>query len=258
MKPAIVMPFHDPDGLMLAHLDTITSRLKRIFGRAFVSITDLTRQQQPELVDRLGQDDFFHLVYPLAHTQVGEQFLALYKTAAATCSPDQLLHLCFIDRIAFALQSDYRARFIQDLQAVTTDETPLLFQRSETAWLTHPQNYREIEHMVTRVGELLFGRSLDFAWCHLVLKTRHLREAVPHITRKDLSVLAEVLVVHRDAVRTRDVDWLAWEDPFICGQNADRLRAERENDVQETLKRLSYVLPKLQVLAEAAGRPSER
>jgi hypothetical protein len=250
MKPVIVMPFHDPDGVMLSHLGAITPRLKQIFGRAFVSVTHLTRQNQPDPVRRLDQDDFFHLVYPRMNTLVGEQFLSLYRSAATTCSPDQILHLCFIDRVAFALQSVYCARFTQDLQAVNGDQAPLLFQRSEKAWATHPECYREIEHIATRVGELLLDRSLDFAWCHLVLQARHLREALPYITRPDLSVLAEIVLVHKDRIQTRDVDWLAWEDPFITGQDADRLKAERENDVQEVRKRLSYVLPTLQLLTQ--------
>lgn len=112
--------------------------------------------------------------------------------------------------------------------------------------------------MLTRVGELLFNQTLDFAWCHLVLSAHDLGVALPLVQRSDLSVLAEIGLAHRERIKTRDVDWLAWEDPFVYSQDAAQLKAQRETDVQETLKRLSYVLPKLQLLAEAARRQSER
>ena len=64
---------------------------------------------------------------------------------------------CFdgaIDRIAFALQSSHQAGFIQDIQQVMPEDTPLIFQRSEAAWATHPSNYHQLEQMVMQVGQL--------------------------------------------------------------------------------------------------------
>ena len=101
--------------------------------------------------------------------EVGEDFAALYRNAAATCRPDQVLHLCYIDRVAYALQSEHRDRFVDDVLAVKPRQTPLVFHRSKLAWSTHPRNYLEIEAMVTTAGEWLLGQSLDFAWCHITL-----------------------------------------------------------------------------------------
>jgi hypothetical protein len=42
-RPVIAMPVHDPEGQMLPHLKAVTPQLKRVFGRAFVSITPQTR-----------------------------------------------------------------------------------------------------------------------------------------------------------------------------------------------------------------------
>jgi len=64
----------------------------------------------------------------------------------------------------------HRARFVADVQAVTVADTPLLFQRSEWAWRTHPANYREIEGMATYVAGLLLGCPLDLTWCHLAIQ----------------------------------------------------------------------------------------
>jgi hypothetical protein len=44
------------------------------------------------------------------------------------------------------------------------------------------------------------------------------------------------------------VDWLAWEDPFLLGQDPDVLKHERENSLTETNKRLNYVLPMVETL----------
>ena len=137
-----------------------------------------------------------------------------------------------------------------DVEEVVEADVPLLFHRSEKAWRTHPRNYRAVEQIATRVGELLLGRSLDLTWCHLVVQARQLAQVLPRVGRPDLSMLAEIVLGLGERVSTRDVDWLAWEDPFISGREADGLRREREGSVRETRKRLSYVIPTLQVLAE--------
>lgn len=64
------------------------------------------------------------------------------------------------------------------MQAVKAEAVPLLFQRSELAWHTHPRNYREIEHIATRVGELVLKRTLDLTWCHLAIQARQLGEVM--------------------------------------------------------------------------------
>jgi hypothetical protein len=45
------------------------------------------------------------------------------------------------------------------------------------------------------------------------------------------------------------VEWLAREDPFSKGCEAETLGAEREASAEESRKRLSGMLPILQVLA---------
>ncbi len=48
------------------------------------------------------------------------------------------------------------------------------------------------------------------------------------------------------------MDWLAWEDPFIFERDAAELKDERENSLDETNKRLKYVLPMLETLTRLA------
>lgn len=251
VKPAIVMPLHDPDGLVFPHVETSAPCLRDVFCRAFLGITQRTRETQTARISWLEADDFFCVVSTDSNALIGEQLLALYTRAANTCAFHQVLHLCYPDRVAFALHCGYREQFVADIQAVTDEDTPLLFQRSEAAWNTHPRNYREIEHIAIQVGELLYRKSLEFAWCHLAVQAGQLLEILPHITNRDLSIVGEVALRLREKISTRDVDWLAWEDPFIYSCDPAHLKEEREASLGETQKRLSYVVPILRLLADS-------
>ena len=251
MKPVIVMPMFDPAGLFFPLLQRITPQLKKIFGQAYISIPQPTREAQAQHMAWLQGDDFFQTLYHQDEVTVGEDFLALYNYAAQSCHPDQILHLGYIDRVAFAIQSDFQQAFVNDVVTVEAKDTPLLFQRSKAAWNTHPQNYFELEQIVTQVGEILFGKCLDFAWCYLIVQARQLQEILPFIKNRDISMVAEVPLLLKDTIHTREVDWLAWEDPFIYARNSHQLKQEREQSLQETRKRLRYVIPMLQLLEAA-------
>jgi hypothetical protein len=251
MPPIAVIPMNDPDGILFPHLKVITPLLKDIFSQIFVSVNAATQQALPAYIAWLQADDFFRVTYHETDPPVGEDFLALYRDAASACAPDHVLHLCFIDRTAFALQSEHHLSFTADIQAVTPNQTPLIFQRSERAWQTHPRNYREAEHMVTKAGELLFGSSLDFAWCHLVIQANQLLKVIPTVKNRDLSFCAEIVLAVREEVHTKEVDWLAWEDPFIHSADPQEIKMARETSMDENLKRLGYVIPMLQLLVAA-------
>lgn len=247
MLPVIVLPFHDLDGLMFSHLQKITPQLKNIFAYAFVSISPETRQTQASNINWLEHDNFFMVNFNQPNTLPGEHYLSGYENAITICSPTQILHLCDVDRVAFALQSIYKDQFIADIRATNEVHVPLLFQRSETAWNTHPQNYREIEQIATKVGKILFNKSLDFAWCHLAIQIQQLKEILPHIRKRDFSILAEITLLLKDQLKTKNVDWLSWEDPFIYSRDPDQMKKEREDSRQESRKRLGYLMPVLQL-----------
>ena len=251
MRPALVFPFNDPDGTLFPHLQSILPDLKRHFERAYICPTLSTLQQSAQLT-RLQADNFF-TIFPVDKVlRIGEHFAYLYNRAANTAPPDQPLHLCYIDRLAFALEGYYRQSFLADVDVLNIEDLPLIFQRSEAAWVTHPQNYRDIEGMVTTVGHHLFGRKLDYAWCHIVVPAAQLRKVMSLVKNPDLSMVAEMIFYLQDHIQTRDVDWLAWEDPFILSRDAVKLKHERENSLEETEKRLSYVLPMIETLTRLA------
>jgi hypothetical protein len=252
MKPVLAIPFVDPDGLMFPHLQAILPDLKQHFDRAFLTTPKITQDGQPENIRLMERDDFIELFPINSEEPVGDHFAFLYRQTASVAYPEQIVHLCFIDRLAFALRTGYREKFLADVDALHHEHLPLIFHRSESAWATHPKNYFELESFVTEIGQTLFGKSLDYGWCHFVIQAGQLRKILPLITKHDLSMVAEMILHVQADVKTREVDWLAWEDPFILGRDTSELKCERENSLAETRKRLGYVLPMVKLLTEFA------
>jgi hypothetical protein len=248
--PAIVMPLHDADAILADHLGAIAPGLSTLFEHAYLGITRATRRAYGPRLDAFNADPFFRLL-DVDDAPVGDQFGQLYRFASDAADPDQLLHLAFPDRVTFGLRSEYAPAFAADMVASAGLTYPLLYERSAMAWATHPANYQEIEGFLTRVGELLLGRSLDFAWCHLAVPAGRLAGVLPHVRARDMSMLAEIVLGLGNDLQTQAVDWLAWEDPLVLGVDAGHLRAARNVSPQEARKRLSYVLPMIERLLES-------
>jgi len=247
MKPALAFPYNDPDGTMLPHLQAILPDLKKHFDRAYIAppLSTLEWLQQKNLI---LTDDFFTVFHVNDVMPIGSHFAFLYQHTAETAHPDQIIHLCYLDRMSFALEGNYRDACLADIDSLTSNHLPLIFQRSQSAWDTHPQNYRQLEGIVTTVGKNLFAKELDYGWCHIVVQAKQLREIMSLVKNPDLSMVAEMIFYMQDKIQTRDVDWLAWEDPFILNRDAEELKHEREQSLDETNKRLNYVLPMIETL----------
>lgn len=243
---SLVFPFHDPNDVETKFLRQILPILKEKFDNAFVSITPKTVIANPESVAFLQQDSFFVVNINSEGSLIGDHFLAGYKNAVEHSKPGQILHLCNSDRIAFALLN-YKDSFLNDLSNV---DMPTLFLRSEKAWSTHPKNYHAAESMVTEAGRILFDKILDFAWCHISLTAEQLSKVLPSLTARDLVITSQLVFSLRGTIKTKGVDWLSWEDPFIFGKNPQQYKFERENDPAELEKRMGYVLPEIKYLFE--------
>ena len=251
MPPSIAFPFHDPDLQMFPYLQANLPDLKTLFKRAYIC-PPLNTRRHDSLMDWLAKDDFFTVFPADRQMQVGEHFAFLYVNAARAADPDEIIHLAYIDRLAFTLQGPYRAQFMTDVNNIGSADVPLIFQRSIKAWQTHPQNYYEIESFVTTIGEILFGRSLDYAWCHLVARASQLAKILPKVRNPDLSMVAEMVLFLQHDIKTKEVDWLAWEDPFILSRDPEKLKHEREISPEETQKRLSYAVPMVNTMVQYA------
>lgn len=250
MKPAVVMPMNDPNGLLFPHLKAISGCLKDLFERAIISVPAVTYQAQRDHVAWAEADPFFEVLHFPEQKPVGHEFADLFRRAAYTCPPQQIVHLCFIDRMAFILQTEYAGQFCMDVQSLTVGNIPLCFHRSPKAWETHPQNYRELEEMATRTGEFLFGKRLDYGWCHLVVQASDLTQIMSHVHNPGIAMMAEMILLLKDNLQIVEVDWLAWEDPFIEQTDAATLRSQKEQSAAEVQKRLSYIIPVLQLIAD--------
>ncbi len=247
MRPALAFPFNDPDGKLFHHLQAILPDLKRYFEHLYIC-PPLSTQQHIDHMRQLQADDFI-TIFPEDHDlRIGESFACLYQRAAEKAPAEQLIHLCFLDRLSFALEGKYREAFLADIDSLSVSDVPLIFQRSELAWRTHPQNYRELEGIVTTVGRNLFGKELDYAWCHIAVQAGQLREIMPFVKNPDLSMVAEMIFYLQEKIQTRDVDWLAWEDPFILERDPAELKQARESSLAETHKRLAYAIPMIATL----------
>ncbi len=228
---------------MLPYLFQLDAWLKHSFNHAFIGLSHPTQLKQPDAVERLQSDPFYRLTFNQPGSQPGEHYRSVYQSAVDQSPPEQRLHLCDWDRPVFALLPGYRQAYLDDLAWVNARTQPVLFQRTPAAWATYPDNYREIEGLVTRVGELLYDQTYDFGWSYLVLQAADLAGVLPRLTSRDFGVLIEVLLLLRPRLLTRQVDWLAWEDPFILGRDANELRLERSQSHAETVKRLRGLLP---------------
>ena len=247
MKPALAFPYYDPDGIMLPHLQAILPDLKTHFDRAYIC-PPLSTRKLVEQTEWIHADDFFTIFYDDNELRVGERFAYLYQLAAEAAPAEQIIHLCYIDRLSFALEGNYRDTFLADVDSLSVADLPLIFQRSPLAWDTHPQNYRDIEGMVATTGRHLFGNELDYAWCHLVATAGDLRRVIPLTTHPTISMVAEIVYHLQETIHAKEVDWLAWEDPFIFGRDAAEFKRERETSVEESQKRLAYAIPMIEFL----------
>ncbi|PKN91974.1 MAG: hypothetical protein CVU44_16920 [Chloroflexi bacterium HGW-Chloroflexi-6] len=252
MLPVLVLPLRDPDNIFYPLLKAGLPILKEHFGSAIVSIPASTRERQPQNVAEMQADPFYHVYHAQTEAPAGLHFTELYRYAAGDSAPEQVLHLCYPDRLTFALQPAYRDSFLADAASLHPESLPLIFHRSARAWETHPQNYRQLEGFVSRLGETLFGKTLDYGWCHLVVQAGELRQVMEKVSHPEISMVAEMVLQMQHHIHTRDVDWLAWEDPFILNRDPAELKAERESSLAETQKRLSYCLPMTEILAQFA------
>lgn len=244
---SLAFPLHDPKNIVSPFLQKITPLLKVNFSKVFISLTPPTIELNSAIIDWLKADNFFILNFNSPDTNVGDHFFSLFTNTVANSSPNEIIHLCTVDRLAFAILN-FQKQFLSDIKAGESQVT--LFTRSALAWSTHPQTYYAAESMVSRVGEVLFGKSLDFAWCHITLSSAQLKQILPKLSAHDLVIFAQLVYQLKDILQAKDIDWLSWEDPFIFGKDPKDFKLECEQDSADIQKRFNYVLPMINYLFE--------
>ena len=155
----LVFPHHDPKGLYNETFRAQLHTLQREFDAVCMSVTAATLENNAKFLRFLKDKGC------IVHTSSPDASLGTQARAALQLALDQMtstgcIFFGFIDRILFALATDFRDRFISDLGTYRRHEC-VVFERSETAWKTHPSNYREVEQMVSKVFQLLWHKDLE-------------------------------------------------------------------------------------------------
>ena len=133
----------------------------------------------------------------------------------------------------------------------------MVFERNPAAWATHPANYKEVEGMTTRLGELLFGGTVDWCPCALIFGGDVSRAILRGSSISSYAVWPEWLLLaakHGATITSTEVDWLAWEDPFWARADAETLKRAQENDPLQVVKRIQMHAPMALLFAEPRFR----
>ena len=241
MKHTIVFSIHDTSGVIFGLVEKITPTLQEIFSRAVVSITPKTEETQKMMVEEMGRNRFFELCKNEPKTIMGDHYMKAIRTALERSERDEIIHICTPDRLSLAI-TKHKNAFLKDMKDERKVEWPILYERSDFAWSTHPKNYRAIESMATTLGKILFEKELDFFWCDLAVKAELLKTIVKKVETSDFRILAELILPMKDELVIKKVDWLEWEDPFVFGREILEFKKEREMSVEEDRKRMGYVM----------------
>lgn len=239
------MPLHDITGDLIKKILERTDKLESIYTKVIISLSPKTVDNQVKAIGKFKENNLYELVTNRPDSVVGEHFLAAYQKAA---EKEEIVHLCTPDHLIYALDH-YFDEIQKDLKS---SRRPTLFTRSSKAWKTYPKNYFAIESMATDLGERLFGKKYDYFWCDLVLEAKTLKAVLAKVKRIKESFLfmAEIILGLKEELMVKEVDWTAWEDPYIFGKDEEEYKKERELAVDENEKRLNYVLPTIKFLLE--------
>lgn len=249
----LTFPYYDPDGRYNHAFQRQLAALQSAFDAVCVSVASPTRKDNADFVRYLEAQGCAVFDNPSGAT-IGDQSREALRLALQYT--DQPIFFGFLDRVLFALETEWRWSFLQDLKVYHSAEF-LVFERSQAAWDTHPSNYHEIEQMVSRMFELLCGRSIELMPCALLISYDTASSILSQSTSPSHEVWAEwTLLAMKDGIpiTTRKVDWLAWEHPHWEGVDPTELRRSRESSPDEIVKRIKMNVPVASMLAEERFR----
>jgi hypothetical protein len=249
----LTLPYYDPSGRYNRAFQHQLDALKSAFDAICVSVAPPTGADNAGFVRYLEAQGCVVFDNPAGAT-IGDQSREALRLALGYT--DQPIFFGFLDRILFALETEWRWQFLQDLKVYQTAAF-LVFERSQAAWDTHPANYREIEQMVSRMFELLSGRSVELMPCALLLSHDVASTILNQSTSSAHEVWAEwTLLAMKNGIpiTTQKVDWLAWEHPYWEDVDSDEFKRCRESSPDEVIKRIKMNMPAALVLTEERFR----
>lgn len=248
IAPVLAFPYYDPRGRREAALWRELPALREAFARICVGAVPPLRE---EFLRSLEAEGCAVLRNPPG-AGVGDHARAALRLGLEHAASDRFIFYGFDDRILYALGSEWRVPFVTDVRAEPGADV-VVFERTPAAWATHPDNYREIEQMVSRALEMVCGRRIELGISALMMSARAAETVLPRSRAAGFEVWGEWVLLAlsgRLAVTTRAVDWLAWEDPYWEHIAPERLKREREGSREETRRRIMMNAPCLALLGE--------
>jgi hypothetical protein len=257
----LAFPYHDPGRVCNDALRRHLDRLQSTFDAICLGATPPTLASNAAFVDTLRALGC-RVAENGPETTIGDHSRSALRLAvehAQLAQPghaEQAIAFLFLDRFLFAMETEHKEPFLADIQRYQ-DQACMVFERTPTAWATHPASYREVEGMTSRLGELLFGAHVDWCPCALILDASLARSILPESSNPTYAVWSEwLLLVARQGVpiSSREVDWLAWETPFWEQADASAFREALEGSPLDVAKRIHMHAPIALLMAEPRFR----
>ncbi|MFX0094979.1 MAG: hypothetical protein ACFFBD_24805 [Candidatus Hodarchaeota archaeon] len=251
----LAFPYHDPSGkynqVFLGQLETLRS----LFEMICISVTSQTSKDNANFVQHLKEHgcSVFHNA---PTTSFGDHSREALKLALEHTQASQSIFFGFIDRILFILETNWKTHFIHDLEIYKASNC-MIFERSQTAWTSHPSNYRGIEQMASRMFELICGKFIELSPGAFILSYLTAKKILSQSTTMSYAVWGEwVLLAMKNniPITTQKVDWLTWEDPYWEHVEPEKLKQSRELSQKETIKRIRWNVTVMEMITEERFR----
>lgn len=251
----LAFPYHDPAGTCNDALRRHLDRLQSTFETICLGATPPTLAHNAMFLAELRAAGCL-IAENGPETTIGDHSRSALQLAVEQNPDKQPVAFLFLDRFLFAMETDYKESFLADL-ALYQDQACMVFERTPAAWATHPANYKEVEGMTTRLGELLFGSSVDWCPCALIFSATIAQSIVPQSNNPTYAVWAEWLLLSAQqgaTITTTEVDWLAWESPFWDHVDGQAMKQTQERNPLEVIKRIQMHAPIALLMAEPRFR----
>jgi hypothetical protein len=247
----LAFPYHDPQGALNAALRRHLERLQSTFDVLCIGATPPTVAHNAPFLAELHAAGCL-IAENGPGTTIGDHSRSALRLAVEQAQQDQPIAFLFVDRFLYAMETEHKEPFLADVLRYQ-DQACMVFERTPAAWATHPANYKEVEDMTTRLGELLFGSTVDWCACALVFGAAICRHIIQESRIDTYAVWPEWLLIaakHGAPIASTEVDWLAWEDPFWEGVDPKALKRAQESDPTQVVKRIQMHAPMSLLLAE--------
>lgn len=238
-SPILATAHHDPKGKYNQVFEQQLPELKKTFSKICLSVSPATSESNGEFINEIKDQGCIVLINDPG-TNPGDHFRNALDLAVHNAGADDRIFYGDMDRILFQLASEHQDGFISDLNRDA--EEFLVYERTEEVWSAYPKAYREMESHITAIGELIYGKRIEYNFCSAMMLPEMATYFASNSYEDHYNARGEWILLYfklRGHFPTsRKVSWLAWEDPFWEAKTSDDLRSERERDLNETKARI--------------------